>query len=349
MDISPYLFQQINLHPSLQPQDIVKMCYQAAYGAEHLLADTNKAKQYLVKEYSEVQAAETLLSEQISDNVTRINLASWKANNLPLDWLFNMFVASCKVENNGQEKFNEYLSMAEKIINTTKVNFNKEDWNNFLKDYDNKAVHHSEQYRSKEKPAYRIVNSAYAELIPILLEINKHKNENDKAFVISIDGRAASGKTTLANNLKTILDGEVIHMDDFFLPLELRSEERLNEAGGNVHYERFKEEVLPFISTNQPFNYRVFDCSIMDYNSTTIISNKEFRIVEGAYSCHPSFGNYADFIVFSDIDYQSQIERIRNRNGETMLNNFINTWIPMEEKYFTTYNIKELANYIYNN
>ena len=32
-------------------------------------------------------------------------------------------------------------------------------------------------------------------------------------------------------------------MDDFFLPMELRTAERLEEPGGNVHYERFSAEV----------------------------------------------------------------------------------------------------------
>ena len=62
--------------------------------------------------------------------------------------------------------------------------------------------------------------------------------------IIAIDGRCAAGKTTLAARLAKELGGDVIHMDDFFLPLELRTEERFREPGGNVHYERFKTEVL---------------------------------------------------------------------------------------------------------
>ena len=93
----------------MQPQDVVKMCYQAAFGAEHLLSDLDGAKSYLEKEYAEVVATEDELYEQISDTVCRINLSAWKANGLPLEWLFRMFVASCKVEQNGKAKFTEYL------------------------------------------------------------------------------------------------------------------------------------------------------------------------------------------------------------------------------------------------
>ena len=52
--------------------------------------------------------------------------------------------------------------------------------------------------------------------------------------VIAIDGMAASGKSTLAARLAEELDGCVIHMDDFFLPPELRTQERLSSPGGNV-------------------------------------------------------------------------------------------------------------------
>ena len=46
MEFRDYLTMQMNMHPSIQPQDIVKMCYQATFGAEHLLSDEDNAKRY---------------------------------------------------------------------------------------------------------------------------------------------------------------------------------------------------------------------------------------------------------------------------------------------------------------
>ena len=81
--------------------------------------------------------------------------------------------------------------------------------------------------------------------------------------IIAIDGRCAAGKTTLAARLVKELGGDVIHMDDFFLPPALRTPERRSEPGGNVHYERFLTEVLPNLRSGRPFSYRRFDCSRM--------------------------------------------------------------------------------------
>lgn len=149
-------------HPSMQPQDVVKMCYQAAFGAEHLLLDLDVAKSYLEKEYAEVVATKDELYEQISDTVCRINLSAWKADGLPLEWLFRMFVASCRVEQNGKEKFAECLQAAERCIGA--MCFAENEWTKYLAEYKKNgmpSVHHSEYYRANEHPSYRIVDSRF--------------------------------------------------------------------------------------------------------------------------------------------------------------------------------------------
>ena len=60
--------------------------------------------------------------------------------------------------------------------------------------------------------------------------------------IIAIDGRSAAGKTTLAEELLAVTGGDILHMDDFFLPPELRTAQRYSEPGGNIHRERFQEE-----------------------------------------------------------------------------------------------------------
>ena len=133
----------------------------------------------------------------------------------------------------------------------------------------------------------------------------------------------------------------LFHMDDFFLPMELRTYERLSQPGGNVHYERFCEEVLPYLESSAAFSYRIFDCSKVDYSGERMIENKPIRIVEGSYSHHPKFGGYADLFVFSDVDAEEQLRRICLRNGEEKAQMFAKKWIPMEERYFAAFEIKK--------
>ena len=135
-------------------------------------------------------------------------------------------------------------------------------------------------------------------------------------------------------------------MDDFFLPPALRTPERRSEPGGNVHYERFLTEVLPNLRAGRPFSYRRFDCSRMTLGEEIPVENSGYVFVEGAYSCHPVFGDYMDRRVFLDIDGKTQEERIRKRNGEDRLQDFLQLWIPLEEAYFQTFSPWEKADYI---
>lgn len=345
MNDRQYILEQIRKHPAVQPQDLVKLCYQAAYGAEHLLSDPDAAREYLEREYAAVEAADIALYENISDDVCRVNLAAWKARQLPLQWLFHMFAASAKIKSNGSDLFSDYLETAGKVITEENVGFSTVDWQAYLGGYEKAgmtAVHHSVQYRECESPSYRIVARKYIRLLPILERVST-KLRGDRVCVIAIDGRAASGKSTMAKQLSMILDAGIIQMDDFFLPEALRTQERFDTPGGNVHYERFSEEVLPYISSTKPFSYRIFDCSKMDYDGERVIDNTPIRIVEGAYSCHPLFGKYADVTVFSDVEPEEQMRRILRRNGEQMAEMFRERWIPLEENYFDYYAISRNA------
>lgn len=163
---------------------------------------------------------------------------------------------------------------------------------------------------------------------------------------ISIDGRSAAGKTTLSEVLAKRLGARVVHMDDFFLPTELRTKERLETPGGNVHYERFKKEIIPLLNKGTAFEYTRFDCTTMDLKEKRMLPEARLTIVEGAYSCHPLLGEYMSLRIFMDVDEQRQISRIRERNGLEKAEVFRRKWIPLEEAYFAAYNIQTWSDII---
>ncbi len=164
--------------------------------------------------------------------------------------------------------------------------------------------------------------------------------------VVAIDGMAAAGKSTLAAKLANELGGEIVHMDDFFLPMELRTLERMKEAGGNVHYERFSEEVADAVKRKKPFDYGVFNCSEMMITGSRHIENNGLLIVEGAYCLRPEFSDLYDFKIFMKIDENTQMERIIKRNGIRKAKAFKEKWIPMEARYFRSMNIEKTADFV---
>ena len=172
------------------------------------------------------------------------------------------------------------------------------------------------------------------------------EGQTGRVKTVAIDGRCAAGKTTLAQARAAVTGGGVIHMDDFFLPPGLRTAARLAEPGGNVHYERFAEEVLPALGSGDAFSYRRFDCGSMQPGEERKVPEGALRIVEGAYSCHPRFGEYMAVRVFCDVPPGVQRRRIQARNGERALEAFLEKWIPLEERYLAAYAIREKAHIV---
>lgn len=149
----------------------------------------------------------------------------------------------------------------------------------------------------------------------------------------------------MAEDLKSIIHADIIKTDHFFLPSSRHSKVHLNEPGGNIDHERFNEEIISVISSTYPFSYEAYDCHTDTFSDVNIGDNY-FRIVEGSYSCHPSFGKYADLTVFVDIDNETQLQRIEERNGLKEAEVFKNKWIPLEEDYFKSFKIKEQADIV---
>lgn len=167
----------------------------------------------------------------------------------------------------------------------------------------------------------------------------------NRRVIVAIDGRCAAGKTTLSAALERYYGAPVIHMDDFFLPPELRTPERYGEPGGNVHYERFLEEVVRPLKDWQPFAYRRFLCKTFTYDTEPVqVTPERLVIIEGSYSFHKAFGAYADLKIFLTVDEAEQKERIIRRGGDYEA--FRTRWIPLEERYFTTQKPMEKADII---
>ena len=307
-----FIAAQAALHPAMQPRDALKLCYQAAYGAEHLLSDQAAARDYLRRELLSCPAdANAPLAEAISPDTCRVNLSAWKAADLPEEWLWGMFLRSCAPRIDGDTRFSEAIDAVGAAAAQGELPFSWTDWEAEWQAYRAGApgpVHHSEGYRAAEHPAYRVVSYRYVRALALVAGLDLSCRQ-----IIALDGRCASGKTTLAKDAAELFGASAVHMDDFYLPLALRTEERLGTPGGNVHYERFLTDVIPALRP---------------------------------YSCHPALGDYMTLRAFSDIEPEEQQRRILLRNGEAGLRQFNARWIPLEEKYIAALRIRERAQII---
>lgn len=188
------------------------------------------------------------------------------------------------------------------------------------------------------------------ELEAIHSERRRNEPRETKEWVlIAIDGRCASGKTTLAGCLKQQLSCELVHMDDFFLRPEQRTKERLLEPGGNVDAERMLSEVIKPLLAGKDASYHPYDCHTGSFAAPVFLSNKGKKtlLIEGAYSCRPDLWDFYDLHIFLTVDKETQKKRIAARNGATAAVQFAERWIPLEEQYFQAYQIKERCELCY--
>ena len=159
-------------------------------------------------------------------------------------------------------------------------------------------------------------------------------------ILVAIDGNCTAGKSTLASQLEKEYDCNVFHMDDFFLRPEQRTAERYAQPGGNVDYERFREEVLIPLASDDAFSYRPFDCSSFTLADPVPVIPKQLNIIEGTYSLHPHFGDAYDFRIFLSVAAETQRTRILQRPA-FLHRRFFEEWIPMEQMYFDRFRIPE--------
>lgn len=344
-------------YPGMQPCDAVKLVYQAIFGGGHMVQDAHLAYERLCDEYLGCKHDGTRMHTEVLGDFARIYI-DCELSERELRMISRIFCASAKRHCAGyadadvkiRKRFRDALELLVDMSKKHIFGFGHDELEGYIAKYRDDgypAVSHSDTYRSAYSPAYRVIDSRYIRLLPCLLHLDELTDFSSRT-VLAIDGRCASGKSTAAMLICDIFDGDTVHMDDFFLPPELRSAERLAEDGGNLHRERFIEEVIPHLRDMREFTYRSFMCgSAATYADVPrTVRPAEIIVCEGSYALHPEFGNYYDMAIFSDVDPDEQLHRIYERDGEYLLKRFINEWIPMEERYFERFSIRRRCDYV---
>lgn len=162
----------------------------------------------------------------------------------------------------------------------------------------------------------------------------------DKAAVIGIDGRCGSGKTSFAKLIAQAVPCNVVHMDDFYLPLSKREENWMDTPGGNMDFERLCTEVFLPLQAGELALYRPYHCRTGEYGEIRRLSPTLPLVVEGSYSLHPKGRLTYGLTLFLTCDKAEQMRRLKEREGDSF-SAFLERWIPMEESYFRLFRVEE--------
>ena len=174
----------------------------------------------------------------------------------------------------------------------------------------------------------------------VLARVGEMLRQKERVLV-AIDGNCCAGKTTTAARLGQKLQANVFHMDDYFLRPHMRTPDRLDRPGGNVDAGRFLVDVLHPASRGKTALVRRYDCKEDALLPAAAVPPARVALVEGAYSLHPLLAPYYHLKIFCRVNASEQADRIRARNGEDALEEFLNRWIPLENGYFRALGIEE--------
>ncbi len=333
-------------YPRLRVRDLLKFLYQSTFGCGHMVRSKEEAVARIEDEARQTPAGEDVATVPLDGPFCRLPL-SYLAKGLSPATLGALFCLSAEMEGGDLSLLEEKLAVAEGLAREGLLPFSlaefDREWDAWRED-GYPAVSHSDAFRAAYHPAYRVITSRYAAFLPLFAELDRRLK--DGPVRLAIEGGSASGKTTLASLLEVLYGATVLHMDDFFLRPEQRTEERLGEVGGNLDRERFSDEVARPLIRGGAFSYRRFDCQKQALAEPTTVTPARLTVVEGAYSTHPAIPKYYSLTAFLKILPDLQRARIKLRNTPEMARRHQEEWIPKEEAYFAAFGVRKKSDIV---
>ena len=342
-EIGRFLRAHCEKYPESTAQDLFKALHQSAFGCGHLVKSPDAAADFIRREAAQTPDAPAETETLCGGNFARVHLG-WLREGLSPETLARLFALSAEPAADGRETLEAMLRVLAALPLPCPVPGSElAAW----RAAGFPALHHSPAFRAAYHPAYRVLRADFARHLPLFARLDALLREKGDVF-LAVDGGSASGKTTLAALLERVYGCTVLHMDDFFLRPAQRTPERLTEPGGTVDRERFCDEVLLPLRRGEAAEYRRYDCATGQLLPPHRIQPGGLIVTEGAYALHPALAENYDLRVFLRIAPEAQRERIERRNPD-MAETFSRVWIPMEQRYFETFAVKESCDLVFDN
>lgn len=331
----------------MEPCDAVKLIFQNEFGGEHLICEPNATLAWLRAERAATPGdPDAVPVEDIGNGMVRVALAALEFTDRALRELNRDFFRSAQIHVGRRKTFLGKLDTLRLLAEEKAFAFTRQELEAYLERYISTGccpLSHSPTYRAAYRPAYRVVKRAFSQ-VALFRELERLRDEGERA-IVAIDGRCGSGKSTLAARLEGKLGLPVVHMDHFFLRPDQRTRERLAKPGGNIDYERFLEEVLNPLAAGEAPVYRPYSCQTGELGAPIALKPSPVVVVEGSYSCHPALWDSYHRRVFLTVDPEEQLRRIEGRDGPDRVRDYREKWIPMEERYFSAFQIEDRCDY----
>ena len=154
---------------------------------------------------------------------------------------------------------------------------------------------------------------------------------------VGVDGKGASGKTTLAARIAAALPGSVIvHIDDFARP-DVRGWER----------DRFVQQVVRPLLAGRPARYQRWDFDRNVGAEWHTVPTGVPVVVEGVSATDVRLGVSWDFTIWVEVPYEVRLARALERDGPGRMDRWLTDWMPSEDEYERSQRPQERVDLVY--
>jgi hypothetical protein len=161
--VSRLLLNHLERYPQMTVQDVYKLLFQAAMGAEHAVIDVEAARRRLWREWQTLGDGpeEPLIDPLLPDgSLVRLHLRPYLAAQGDPAALLDAFVRTARESRGSVEALRCYWRVAERLATAGLLPYAPEALQRFFAAMQAKAfptVHHSAVYTQVYRPAYRVI------------------------------------------------------------------------------------------------------------------------------------------------------------------------------------------------
>ena len=155
--------------------------------------------------------------------------------------------------------------------------------------------------------------------------------------LIGIDGLGASGKSTIAEEIKKLHpETSIIHTDEFYFPFVERGKFPPSSDGvsRDFDWDRFENQVIKPVQKNLLVKYERFDWRADTWNDWIEVPAVNWIIIVGVYALQSRFFQAYDYSIWMDVPQAERIKRMTEREGRAVSDGWQTKWLPREERYF---------------
>ena len=168
----------------------------------------------------------------------------------------------------------------------------------------------------------------------------------NRPFLVALDGRSGTGKSTLAGHLVTTFNAALVPVDDFFAASIPDStwdtRTPVQRVADAVDWQRLRSEALEPLRAGREAAWHPFDfaaglspegtypfCS-----QATVAPPRPLVVVEGAYSTRPELRDLLDLTVLVEVPDGVRRRRLAARKDQSFQARWHLRWDPAEDYYF---------------